>query len=305
MQQPTRADRAAAAGRTPGRWPRWSRTPSSPRRGAGSGRPAAGARRRRGCRSWSRSGTAGCWSRRSPSTAAPRCRWPPTWRRRPTSGLRVQLCGDAHLSNFGAFASPERRLVFDRQRLRRDAARARSSGTSSGWPPASPSPAGTTAFSARTRRKIVLAAVAGYRHGDARVRRRSRCWTSGTPTSTSRRRCRRSGPSSRPTSYKPSRGDAGQGAHPRQHAGAEQADHGRRRAAPDHQRPAADRAGRGALQRRARPTRSTTQIGAADRASTAAPCSPTGGTCWSSSPWSRWPARSSGSAASAPAPGSC
>src|SRR5215469_14513605 len=31
----------------------------------------------------------------------------------PTSGLRVQLCGDAHLSNFGAFASPERRLIFD------------------------------------------------------------------------------------------------------------------------------------------------------------------------------------------------
>jgi uncharacterized protein (DUF2252 family) len=31
----------------------------------------------------------------------------------PTSGLRVQVCGDAHLSNFGAFASPERNLVFD------------------------------------------------------------------------------------------------------------------------------------------------------------------------------------------------
>jgi uncharacterized protein (DUF2252 family) len=31
----------------------------------------------------------------------------------PTSGLRVQLCGDAHMSNFGGFASPERRLVFD------------------------------------------------------------------------------------------------------------------------------------------------------------------------------------------------
>jgi uncharacterized protein (DUF2252 family) len=31
----------------------------------------------------------------------------------PTAGLQVQLCGDAHLSNFGAFASPERRLVFD------------------------------------------------------------------------------------------------------------------------------------------------------------------------------------------------
>ena len=31
----------------------------------------------------------------------------------PVSGLRVQLCGDAHLSNFGGFASPARRLVFD------------------------------------------------------------------------------------------------------------------------------------------------------------------------------------------------
>jgi uncharacterized protein (DUF2252 family) len=33
--------------------------------------------------------------------------------RTPTSGLRVQLCGDAHLSNFGVFGSPERNLVFD------------------------------------------------------------------------------------------------------------------------------------------------------------------------------------------------
>src|SRR2546430_3722027 len=33
--------------------------------------------------------------------------------RTPNSGLRVQLCGDAHLSNFGVFGSPERRLVFD------------------------------------------------------------------------------------------------------------------------------------------------------------------------------------------------
>ncbi|MFD7158708.1 DUF2252 domain-containing protein [Kribbella sp. NPDC059898] len=29
------------------------------------------------------------------------------------TGLDVQLCGDAHLSNFGAYASPDRRLVFD------------------------------------------------------------------------------------------------------------------------------------------------------------------------------------------------
>jgi len=31
----------------------------------------------------------------------------------PVSGIQVQICGDAHLANFGAFASLERRLVFD------------------------------------------------------------------------------------------------------------------------------------------------------------------------------------------------
>lgn len=31
----------------------------------------------------------------------------------PVSGLRVQACGDCHLCNFGAFATPERRVVFD------------------------------------------------------------------------------------------------------------------------------------------------------------------------------------------------
>jgi uncharacterized protein (DUF2252 family) len=31
----------------------------------------------------------------------------------PVSGLEVQMCGDAHLSNFGVFAAPDRRLIFD------------------------------------------------------------------------------------------------------------------------------------------------------------------------------------------------
>src|SRR5580692_1489972 len=31
----------------------------------------------------------------------------------PQSGISVQLCGDAHLSNFGLFGSPERRMLFD------------------------------------------------------------------------------------------------------------------------------------------------------------------------------------------------
>ncbi len=31
----------------------------------------------------------------------------------PTTGLTVQLCGDAHIANFGGFAAPDRRMVFD------------------------------------------------------------------------------------------------------------------------------------------------------------------------------------------------
>jgi len=80
----------------------------------------------------------------------------------PASGLRVQLCGDAHLSNFGAFASPERRLVFDvndfdetlpgpfEWDLKRLAASLAVAGRDNG-------------FTARARRKVVLAAAEGYR----------------------------------------------------------------------------------------------------------------------------------------------
>ena len=31
----------------------------------------------------------------------------------PATGIRVQCCGDTHLMNFGAFATPERREIFD------------------------------------------------------------------------------------------------------------------------------------------------------------------------------------------------
>jgi uncharacterized protein (DUF2252 family) len=31
----------------------------------------------------------------------------------PVSGIHVQLCGDAHLANFGGYAAPDRKLVFD------------------------------------------------------------------------------------------------------------------------------------------------------------------------------------------------
>jgi uncharacterized protein (DUF2252 family) len=80
----------------------------------------------------------------------------------PNSGLHVQLCGDAHMSNFGVFASPERRLVFDvndfdethpgpfEWDLKRLAASLAVAGRGNG-------------FSAKQRRKIVRAATAGYR----------------------------------------------------------------------------------------------------------------------------------------------
>jgi len=80
----------------------------------------------------------------------------------PTSGLRVQLCGDAHLSNFGAFASPERNLVFDvndfdetlpgpfEWDVKRLAASFAVAGRDNG-------------FSAKARSKIAMAAAEGYR----------------------------------------------------------------------------------------------------------------------------------------------
>ena len=88
----------------------------------------------------------------------------------PASGLRVQLCGDAHLSNFGAFASPERRLVFDvndfdetlpgpfEWDVKRLAASFAVAGRDNGFP-------------AKDRRKIARGGGGGLPHGDAGVRR--------------------------------------------------------------------------------------------------------------------------------------
>jgi uncharacterized protein (DUF2252 family) len=80
----------------------------------------------------------------------------------PASGLRVQVCGDAHLSNFGAFASPERNLVFDvndfdetlpgpfEWDVKRLAASLTVAGRDNGFP-------------AKACRKLALAAAEGYR----------------------------------------------------------------------------------------------------------------------------------------------
>jgi uncharacterized protein (DUF2252 family) len=80
----------------------------------------------------------------------------------PTSGLRAQLCGDAHLANFGAFASPGRRLVFDvndfdetlpgpfEWDVKRLAASLAVAGRANG-------------FGRKDRRKIILAGIGRYR----------------------------------------------------------------------------------------------------------------------------------------------
>jgi uncharacterized protein (DUF2252 family) len=82
----------------------------------------------------------------------------------PRSGLIVQACGDAHLANFGLFASPERHLVFDindfdetcpgpwEWDVKRLATSLEIAGRSNDYP-------------GKVRREIVLAAVAAYRRG--------------------------------------------------------------------------------------------------------------------------------------------
>ncbi len=80
----------------------------------------------------------------------------------PGSGITVQLCGDAHLSNFGGFAGPDRRLLFDLNDFDEtlpgpwewDAKRLAASLTIA---------ARQRHFDARARRRIVVAAMARYR----------------------------------------------------------------------------------------------------------------------------------------------
>jgi uncharacterized protein (DUF2252 family) len=88
----------------------------------------------------------------------------------PVSGVTVQLCGDAHLSNFGLFGSPERRMLFDindfdetlpgpwEWDVKRLAASFEIMGRDRGFSPAD-------------RRAIVMAGVAEYRD---RMRRAAR-----------------------------------------------------------------------------------------------------------------------------------
>ena len=162
--------------------------------------------------------------------------------RTPNSGIRTQLCGDAHLSNFGAFGSPERTLVFDindfdetapgpwEWDVKRLAASFAIAGRDNG-------------FSQKEREAAVLATVRSYREamtGFAAMRN-LQVWYASLPMEQALQRVQRR---SRPEAAEEGRGRRRQVAHARQHARLREADPPRRRRAPHHQRPASHRADR-------------------------------------------------------------
>ena len=219
----------------------------------------------------------------------------------PVSGLRVQLCGDAHLSNFGVFASPERRLVFDvndfdetlpgpfEWDVKRLAASFAVAGRDSGFP-------------AKARRKIALAAAEGYRTAMRGFAQEPflDVWYAHLD-------------------IEPALAEF------RSQVDAKRFKAAEKLLAKAHTRDSTQALGKltpswtgggGSSAPRRRSSRSKKSSPTCRPPScmtscapfwpnTGAPCSPTGATCSGNSRWSRWPARSSGSAVSAPAPGYC
>ena len=225
----------------------------------------------------------------------------------PRSGVTVQLCGDAHLSNFGLFGSPERRMLFDindfdetlpgpwEWDVKRLAASFEVLGRDRG-------------FTAR--------GPAGDRHGrrarvpgpDAPRGRDGR--SAGLVRAPGGRRAAQAGPpGGRRQARQQARGPragghGGQGPFPGQHPRAGQARRRRRRRTPDRRRPADHRPDRGPRPPRAPPGRTP-------RPPSRSCSRPTGARSATSTTRSRStatctrPGRSSASAASAPAATSC
>ena len=163
----------------------------------------------------------------------------------PRSGITTQVCGDAHLMNFGVFASPERRLEFGindfdetypgpwEWDVKRLAASFAIAGRDNG-------------FSTKERTKVLLALLGEYRsamHEFAAMTNLA-VWYSHIDVEATVTAAAAPG---RPGRAQAGRGQRGQGSHPRQHAGLRQAHPRRGRAAAHHQRPAARPADRGAL----------------------------------------------------------
>jgi uncharacterized protein (DUF2252 family) len=84
--------------------------------------------------------------------------WAPT----PRTGLLVQACGDAHLSNFGGFAAPDRHLVFDVNDFD-ETLPGPWSGDVKRLAVSMESPARDRCFHRKERKRVVRAAVGAYR----------------------------------------------------------------------------------------------------------------------------------------------
>ena len=172
----------------------------------------------------------------------------------PTAGLEVQLCGDAHLSNFGLFASPERVLLFDLNDFDEtlpgpfeyDVKRMAASFTIA---------ARNNGFTPQDERAITMASVRSYRRAmkEFAAMRTLDVWYSrmsedelmeGVRRASGRRRRElQDGYESREGRGEEGREDAPQGAHQGQPARAVQAGRSGRRAVSDRQSAADRRAG--------------------------------------------------------------
>ena len=242
---------------------RTSREPSGPPGKGGAGRGAAlvtrarstspdratrsrcwRSRRPRGCPSWCRSGTAGCSSSPFAFYRGGALIMAADLARTPSSGLRAQLCGDAHLSNFGVFASPERTLVFDINDFDEtlpgpwewDVKRLVASFAIAGRE------LGFSEKERRDGRRSTRRAPTGRRCDAFAGMRNLEVWYSHLPVEQAVRASSRSGVD--PKRLKKAEGGRREGAHQGQHARVRQAHRGRRRRAADRQRPAADRSDR-------------------------------------------------------------
>ena len=175
----------AACGLGPGRTKRRSRgrvTPSSRRARTGPTRSACWSTRPRpGSRSWCRSATAACWSRRSPSTGARRSIMAADLAATPAVGCHACSCAATPTCRTSACSPHRNAASSSTSTTSTRPCPARGSGTSSGSRPASRSPAGTTGSPRRSAARSSATSA-------ARVPRAMREFaamptsTSGTPT---------------------------------------------------------------------------------------------------------------------------
>ena len=218
----------------------------------------------------------------------------------PTAGLTVQLCGDAHLSNFGAFASPERALVFDLNDFDEtlpgpfeyDVKRLAASFTIA---------ARNNGFTKAEAKDAALASAQAYREGMAQFAemRTLDIWYARFSEQELLAAIDAAGVDQGPRQALEERPEDGpQGPQPRQPAGAHEARRARRWPVP-HRQPAASGRSRSGTSPSgtATPSTSSKPWSTTSSASTARPCPTTAARSSSASRSSTWPARSSASAA--------